>query len=182
MNDYWHITWVTHNSRISERMVKFKAVRGEPVILDEVAECFVTEIISEIVCEYKYKIFAYNICRDHIHLILKSPEERIPETVKTIKSLSALRYKEKTDIPGDGPFRFWAQKYNKWRIESAEQLKNTVQYIIYNRMKHKLPENRGLAPHVLKMLSCCGDEFHAEGYMDELERTDGCWQGYESTT
>jgi len=104
MNDYWHITWVTHNSRISERMVKFKAVRGEPVILDEVAECFVTEIISEIVCEYKYKIFAYNICRDHIHLILKSPEERIPETVKTIKVYPHCDIKKKPIYPEMAPF------------------------------------------------------------------------------
>ena len=149
MAEYWHITWVTHNSRISQRMIDYKAKRNEGIRLDENAEIMITKIISDIVNKYQFKIFAYNICQDHIHMIIESDLHRLSDTVKILKGLSAVNYKDIIGIHRKESYHLWAQKYNKWRIETDVQFRNTMSYIICNRQKHMLSENKGLKPLVL---------------------------------
>jgi len=49
MAEYWHITWVTHNSRFSERMIYYKVSRCKGIWFDEDAEIIITNIILNIV-------------------------------------------------------------------------------------------------------------------------------------
>lgn len=69
MNTYlYHITWVTHNSRISNRMARYKIIPGKPLLLDEESEVAVTGIIADIVSQINsrsngnsfFRIHAYN--------------------------------------------------------------------------------------------------------------------------
>jgi REP element-mobilizing transposase RayT len=152
MADFWHVTWVTHNSRTSPRMVRYQVKKGKPVVFDDAAECAITEIIGQIAGKYNYSIWAYNICRDHIHMLLESPYDQLGDTVKTLKSVSSLEYKRRLGVDPSEPFHLWAQKFNKWRIETDEQRLHTTRYIVFNRKKHRYPKNKGLKPLVLSLL------------------------------
>ncbi len=85
----WHITTATHNSRYSQRMFDNHVKLGEPVWLSEKEEQIVTETIAKIVKEDKLNIFAYNICGDHVHILLVCEKEELPKIVQKIKSMTA---------------------------------------------------------------------------------------------
>ncbi len=85
----WHITTATYNSRYSQRMFDNYVKVGEPVWLSEKEEIIVTETIAGIAENDKLNILAYNICRDHMHIILVCEEDEVPKIVQKIKSMSA---------------------------------------------------------------------------------------------
>ncbi len=141
----WHITWVTHDTRTSERMIKYKVrerrATGEmhidrSVYLDNNDALKVTEIISSIVVEDKYNCLAYNIFVDHIHILLVCEEEELPNIVRKLKGKSAQKFKEHLGISKDETYHLWAQKFDQKLIESHQQLNNTIEYIKNNREKH----------------------------------------------
>ena len=88
----WHITTATHNSRYSQRMFDNHVKLGEPVWLTENEEINITETISEIIEEDKLNIPAYNICGDHLHMILVCEEDELPKIVGKIKAVSARKH------------------------------------------------------------------------------------------
>ncbi|MBR3493541.1 MAG: N-6 DNA methylase [Bacteroidales bacterium] len=94
----WHITTAVHDSRTSERMVEYEVRRlrdhgtrpkPEPMLLSEEEEIIVTETVSKIVREDKLNLLAYNICFDHMHMLLVCEEEDVPKIVGKIKSMTA---------------------------------------------------------------------------------------------
>jgi REP element-mobilizing transposase RayT len=145
----YHVTWVTHNSRVSQRMIDYHIKKEAGIRLDEKAERKVTEIIAGIVLDKKYTVYAYNICRDHVHMVIECEENKVSDMVRQIKGKSSQLYKEYLGKVSHNPFHLWAQKFNKWVVQSDEQLRNTIEYIMNNREKHGLPENKGLQPLVL---------------------------------
>ncbi len=166
----YHITWVTHNSRISQRMMEYRIVPGEPVLLDENAELVITGIIAGIVSSLTIPcgIYAYNICKNHLHILIECETKRLPDIVRLIKGKSSQLYKEHLGIEPRRNFHLWAQKYNRWIIQSDDQFNNTVRYIINNRIKHDLPEHKGLQPLVLSMVRSCCSESHIEIYETQM--------------
>ncbi|MFA6271873.1 MAG: transposase [Patescibacteria group bacterium] len=146
----YHITWVTHNSRVSERMVQFGVKRGEPVVLNNDDEVEITRYIAHMVHEEELRVIAYNICRDHVHMILLCTELEKDNIIRKFKGKSAQLYKHKHGYKEE--FHLWAQKYSYTPIESDEQMMNTIEYIQYNREKHNLPCNKGLQPLVDGMI------------------------------
>jgi len=151
----YHIVWVTHNSRISERMITYRVKRGEPLLLTSDEEVEITEFIRDIVVENGYVVLAYNICRDHVHLILVCEEEKRDFIVGHIKGKATHLFKKVHDI--ETTFHLWGQKYNYTEIRDNTQLFNTIQYIRYNRRKHNLPPNPRLRAIVLQMLKSIED-------------------------
>jgi REP element-mobilizing transposase RayT len=85
----WHITTATHNSRYSQRMFDNHVKLGEPVWLSEVEEKIVTETIAEIAEKDQLNILAYNICGDHMHLLLVCEQSEIPKITGKLKAMSA---------------------------------------------------------------------------------------------
>ncbi len=85
----YHITWVTYNSRISERMKLYNKKRPQySVMLDGQQEIEVTKYICEIVTEDKLNIMSYNICSDHVHLILACKKSHRDNIVRKLKGKS----------------------------------------------------------------------------------------------
>ena len=107
--------------------------------------------MRDIVLENGYVLLAYNICRDHVHLILVCENERRDAIVGHLKGKTSHLYKKAHDI--ETTFHLWGQKYHYREIKDDKQLYNTIQYIRYNRRRHDLPANRRLRPIVLQMLS-----------------------------
>ncbi len=147
----FHITWVTHNSRTSQRMIDNKVKKGDAFWLEDEHEVVVAKTIKEIVEQNGLNVMAFNSCGDHIHLVLVCEEDEIPNIVRKLKGKSSQQLKEHLQLPKEEQFTLWAQKYNTTYIESEEQLWNTVEYIQNNRLKHELhtyTDNKGLQPLV----------------------------------
>ena len=94
----FHITTATHDSRTSERMIKYKVRErrdhgtrplADPEWLSVEEELIVTKLVSEIVIEDQLNVMAYNICEDHMHLLLVCEEEEVQRIMQKIKSKTA---------------------------------------------------------------------------------------------
>ncbi|MDP2060352.1 MAG: TaqI-like C-terminal specificity domain-containing protein [Flavobacteriaceae bacterium] len=177
----WHITTATHNSRYSQRMFDNHVKWGKPVWLSEREEVIVTAVISEIVEKDKLNILAYNICGDHLHMLLVCEEEEVPGIVGKMKAMSsrACNIEMGRTIPGTSyvageipatasstrgksQSQLWTQKFGCKEITSEEQLHNTINYIQRNRRKHELPVNKGLQPLIRKITCNYEHAFRAE--------------------
>ncbi len=149
----WHITTATHNSRYSQRMFENHVQLGEPVWLSEKEEIIVTQTIAKIVIEDKLNVLAYNICGDHMHLVLVCEDEELPSIMQKIKSMSAraCNIAMGRTIPqaeehaprlegerGTTQFHLWTQKFGCKEIVTEEQLNNTITYVQNNRIKHQI--------------------------------------------
>jgi len=144
----WHITTATHNSRYSQRMFDNNVKTGDAIWLDNEDEIIITKTIAEIVKENNLNVIEYNICGDHMHLLLVCEEEELTNIVGKIKGKTArLRNSNKGINPlvrqdGEKAVSLWTQKFGKSEIKDENYLNNAIEYIRNNRIKHKLPENK----------------------------------------
>ncbi len=164
----YHITTAVHDSRTSDRIVAYK-VREQrdlgtnpyPNVLyfTDADDLIISQTIANIVREDGLKLLAYNICADHLHLLLVCELEDIPRIMQKIKSVTsrvlarehnstrehAPLLKEHAPLQKKGKEKkkpLWQQKYSPPKEStSTEQLDNTINYIGNNRIKHKLPQH-----------------------------------------
>jgi len=153
----FHVVLTTHNSRTSQRMIDYNVKKGPALELNLEQEITVTKIISSIINENKYKCIAYNICMDHVHLILVCEYGSLSNIIKIIKGKSSYLFKRTEG--NDWITKLWSLKFyranlNVWTISSVSQqpgylykdthLDRAIDYIINNRKKHKLPKSETL--------------------------------------
>jgi hypothetical protein len=87
----WFITFVTHNSRISERMVSYGVETGEPLIFSAEDQLFIAEKIAEAIKRYSLSVITFNVLPDHIHLvILAKTEKGLGEYIRKIKGFTSF--------------------------------------------------------------------------------------------
>jgi REP element-mobilizing transposase RayT len=163
----FHVTWPTYNSRLSERMIrhiniinKARMNKGlQPLAestgwyFDEQMEIELTKQIAKMVRENEYGVLAYNICGDHVHILLVCEDNELNEIVRKLKGRTSYEMRKWLNIEKDEEFHLWAQKFNKSFIDGEDQLGNTIEYINNNRTKHSLPDSKGLKPLVQGMLT-----------------------------
>ncbi|KAF0200432.1 MAG: type II restriction enzyme methylase [Bacteroidetes bacterium] len=102
----WHVTTATHNSRYSQRMFDNHVVRGEAEWFDTEDAIIITETVKEIAISDKLNILEYNICGDHMHILLVCEEEELTKIVGKIKSVTAkIRNRKRgyTETRGHAP-------------------------------------------------------------------------------
>jgi REP element-mobilizing transposase RayT len=102
---------------------------------------------------------AYNICGDHVHIIILCEEEKISRIVQKLKAVSSRKYniENRKTIPnlnrgacspvperGITQNHLWARKYNISDLENPDKLINAIEYIKNNRSKHDLNKNSNL--------------------------------------
>lgn len=143
----FHITQVTHRSRISERMRKLKIFPRNPIRLSVEEEIELAKSFTKIVKKHKYIIFAYNSCCDHIHFVILCEMYRLENIMMRLKIITSSKYKEKTKSS------LWSQKFNGKPIDTVDGLANVINYVQNNRMKHGLPESEELQKEIQKMLT-----------------------------
>lgn len=146
----FHIVWVTHNSRVSERMVTFGVKRSDPVIMGEAMEYEITKYIKQIILEDNLKVLAYAICEDHVHMVLVCSRVTRDNIVRKLKGKSAQLYKENHHIADR--YNLWAQKYHWEELMTDAQFENTLNYVTYNRQKHELPKSEALQKLIDSMI------------------------------
>ena len=86
----WHVTTATHNSRYSQRMFDCHVAVGEAEWIDTEDELIITQAIAEIAKD-ELNIVEYNLCGDHMHLLLVCETEELPAIVGKIKSITAKK-------------------------------------------------------------------------------------------
>lgn len=161
----WFITFVTHNTRCSERMRKNNVKLGTPVIFSENEEIEITKYILQIKQENNLKILAYNICRDHVHMILVCEESERDKIIRKLKGKSTQLFKQNHNITEE--LHLWAQKYNHKYVERNKTFENMYTYIVNNRIKHQLAQNKGLQPLVCGITCTIEEAFSQEQYLQQ---------------
>ncbi|MDQ7009620.1 MAG: transposase [Candidatus Gracilibacteria bacterium] len=143
MKKTYHITWTTFNSRVSERMKLYRVKTNKKgIFLDEQQEYEITVILEKIILELELTVLAYNICNDHIHIILVLEEQELSKTIGILKGKSTKLYKDLHKI--EDKINLWGQKFDYVFIENIIQLLNTINYVKNNRKKHGLNINKKL--------------------------------------
>ena len=151
----YHITTATHDSRTSQRMIDHKVrlkrdngtrPKAEGIWLDPDDGVLITTIVADIVKEDNLNVMAFNICGDHLHMLLVCEEEEVSKIVGKIKGKTSRVYNYNKGInplvqsKREKSVSLWTQKFGKTPILNENQLWNTVKYIRNNREKHNLPE------------------------------------------
>ena len=185
----FHITTATHDSRTSQRMIDYKVralrdngtrPKAEPVWLEPQDELLICKTIAEIVEEDKLNVMAFNVCGDHMHLLLVCEEYKVSSIMQKIKAKTSKvvniskgitttmehaplsKHAPLSNTRGEKQNALWTQKYGCKKIESEKQLWNTVEYIRNNREKHHLDSsNKGINPLVKIINEMCCSYDHA---------------------
>ncbi len=166
----YHITTAIHDSRTSARMEKYKVREKREmgtnpypniIYFTKEDDLLITETIADIVKEDNLNMLAYNICADHIHLLIVCDIDEVPKIMQKIKGktsfvhnnynvqhnglsngLSNVQYNGLKPIAKKKKKPLWQQKYSAPKeVTNQEQLQNTINYIQKNRSKHELPEH-----------------------------------------
>jgi REP element-mobilizing transposase RayT len=160
---------------------------ADPAWLDMEEELLITKVVSEIVTEDHLKVLAFNICGDHMHLLLVCEEDEVTHIMQKIKSKTAravnihrgITFVTKQQTPevtmeltpllqqkrGETQHSLWTQKFGCKEIMDEAQLWNTIEYIKTNRNKHGLPplERGSISPTEQQgsMLPCLYQNYEA---------------------
>ena len=65
---------------------------GEGIWIDEENEILITKTIANIVKEDNLNVIEYNICGDHVHILLVCENEELTKIVGKIKGISGRKY------------------------------------------------------------------------------------------
>lgn len=147
----FHVTQVTHRSRISQRMQRLKILPLNPLRLNIDEEIELTKSFTKVVKKHNYIIFAFNSCSDHVHFVILCEAHKLENILMRIKIVTSSKYKEKNNKS------LWSQKYNRKPINSVEGLASVINYVQNNRIKHRLPECEELQKEIAKMLTSFED-------------------------
>ncbi len=188
----FHITTAVHDSRTSERMIEFKVrekrnlgTNPYPNIsyFTEEDEFVITQTIANIVKDDNLNVLAYNICADHIHLLLVCEEEKITRILQKIKSITSKnctqnRTMEHAPLPYNqtneqtpllnqnrtmehAPLPhtkkktpLWTQKFGCKEITTEAHLFTAIDYIKHNRSKHHLPQHSKELKLLVESINC----------------------------
>ncbi len=136
----WFVTFVTHCSRVSERMVEFGVTDTEgkglqPLVFDPEEQVAVAESLFDTAKRHRFAFVVLNVLPDHVHAMIPAASEKVLNArVRILKVYSAQTINQRRGSPKGT--HVWAQKFNREVIESDESLVRVYEYIIGNHQKH----------------------------------------------
>jgi len=153
---HFHIVLTTHNSRVSERM-KLRGINpGRKIALGIEEEIYISFVIGQVLLENAVTCPAYNICGDHVHILILEVPERISHIIKLVKGRSSFLWGRRFSSKTKG---LWSQKFFYGLINDCDELKlsnvpgeiysasyldQCIAYIENNRTKHGLSSSAEL--------------------------------------
>ena len=159
----YHVVLTLHNSRVSDRMLQYQVQKGRPLRLRFEQEIILSKIIGSIITENQYRCVAFNICRDHVHLLLVCKYDELSKAIQKLKAMSSKLFNKSGAISADQidyhKNHLWSQKYYRatlddWQfaklstkpgeVYQSDHLLNSIRYIQNNRRKHGLKESEAL--------------------------------------
>ena len=134
------ITFVTHNSRVSERMIDYNTSEFidelSPFIFENPERIIITQLLLAQCAKHNIKIAAMNVLPDHVHLVIAASDiNDLNMKVHLIKGGSSFSFKRKVVLKNYSQ-QIWAQKYHLEHYKSENDLKNIIHYINNNHLKH----------------------------------------------
>ncbi len=137
-SEYCFVTWVTHNSRISQRMEQFLPSnyikKLSPVILNMEDQLLIAKLIAESCSLYKLSTITFNILPDHVHGLFRvESEEELILKIGRIKGYTAHTFRKEKKLKS----RLWARKFNRDWIVDDDHLNSVINYIDLNHLKHE---------------------------------------------
>ena len=135
------VTFVTHNSRISDRMVEFNPPEFvkelQPFYFENEDYSKIIDLIATGIQKYKIPTVQFTVLPDHIHLLVSAEDEKIvTEQIRKLKGYTSFefqRYKNWNKSENN----LWAQKFHKKEIDiEANKITSVISYIENNLEKH----------------------------------------------
>ncbi|WP_317206878.1 Eco57I restriction-modification methylase domain-containing protein [Tenacibaculum finnmarkense] len=136
------VTFVTHNSRISDRMMEF----NPPEFLKELQPFYfenedyskIIDLIASGIQKYKISTVQFTVLPDHTHLLVSAEDEKIlTEQIRKLKGYTSFefqRYKNWDKSENN----LWAQKFHKKEIDiEVNKIASVISYIENNLEKHR---------------------------------------------
>ncbi len=114
--------------------------------------------ITSVQADYPFKIIAWVVLPDHIHLLVDSNGTVMPSVVRQFKSRFSAAHRSLHRLT-DGPL--WQHRYWDHVIRDEEDLRRHIEYIHHNPVKHGLARGAKEYPH-----SSFG-KFVSQGLYDE---------------
>ncbi len=148
----YFITWVTHNSRYSERMKLYKVEKNEWYFLEFEDRVLMYKLISQKIENKWIKNFTLNVLSDHIHLIIMYDDEKLSKFIWEIKwwvSFEYLRLKKISKLWDWKWNKIWAKWFSKTFLNNDEHYEKAINYTLENHIKHEI---ESIFPHINRML------------------------------
>lgn len=140
---FWLITFVTHNSRVSERMVRFGVRVGSARILNPMNQVAVARAILDACQRHNIKLLDLNVLPDHVHMILSAGDSgQLSDYVRRIKGYCSRVFRRQQSNGDSQPL--WAQKFHRWPLRGDEELRGAQHYVRNNHLKHQEQWGQGL--------------------------------------
>jgi len=138
--DLWFVTFVTHNSRVSERMVEFgvtdsKGKGLQPLVFSPEEQIVVAESLFDTAKRHGFNFAAANVLPDHVHVLMPALDEGLlADRVRALKVFSAQAVNRRRGAPKGT--HVWAQKFNRQSVCTGDEVSRITEYILANHQKH----------------------------------------------
>ena len=135
------ITWVTHNSRYSERMKLYKVEKKEWYFLDFEDRILIYDLITKKIKNKWIKNFTLNVLSDHIHLVIMYDDEKLSKFIWELKwwvSFEFLRTKNISEKWDWKINKLWAKWFSKTFLNNEEHYEQAIEYTLENHKKHEI--------------------------------------------
>lgn len=135
------VTFVTHNSRISDRMVTYNTnefIKNlSPFVLKGEDYLKMIALIAEGIHRYQIKTVAFTVIPDHVHLLIKVEDEKtLNEQIRKLKGFTSFQFQRYRNWD-KGENHIWAQKFHRKEIQLIDtDINKVVNYILNNTQKH----------------------------------------------
>ena len=115
-------------------LITFSCDRRLPYLAVPQSRDTFEQVLEHVRVKHSFKIFAYVVMPEHVHLLLSEPPETTLATVlKVLKQETSKRLKEGRD-------HFWMSRYHDFNVFTPDRVKQKIDYIHYNPLKRGLVE------------------------------------------
>ena len=92
----WFVTFVTHNTRVSERMVTYGVKMGSPIIFNLQQRQLIGNLLTKAFEKYEVHAICWHVLPDHVHIVIEANDEKdLNDKVRKIKGFTSKQFKEK---------------------------------------------------------------------------------------
>jgi len=146
------ITWVTHNSRYSEKMSMLKIKREEWYFLDVEDRILIYNLVFEKLNDLWIKNFTLNVLSDHVHLVFMYEDNDLSEFIRKLKWAVSFKFLREKWFSKSWDWRankLWSRWFSETYLDNDEHIEKAIKYTLENHNKHKIENilqhvNRGL--------------------------------------
>ncbi len=152
------VTFVTHNSRISDRMVAFNPPEFikdlQPFAFKDDDYTKMIALMGEGISKYNIPTVSFTVLPDHVHLLCTANNEtELNEQIRKLKGFTSYEF-QRYKKWNKGEHKVWAQKFHRKTVPAeATQVTNVVDYITKNVPKHSERWGKTIVDNGLKPIA-----------------------------